>query len=400
MLNYYMSPPFPGGITNVRILVKFHHISGGKNVKNTNLNSTRVFSIYISTMKTTKKNIADTEYVRWIAELAQRYRSSQIKAAVKVNDEMLRFYWSVGEDIEKRQYENRYGSHFYEYVSKDLRGILNLNRGMSATTIKYTCYFYRLYSQLFENRQGVIDDFDCIFRIPWSLHVLIIDKFKKEPHKALFFVKKTIENNWGYAVLLNFIGSDLYERQGAAQTNFALTIPAPESDLAQELLKSPYDFTFLPGKERYQEAELKDALIENISRFLVELGKGFSYVGKEYRLVAGGKEKFVDLLFYIIPIHRYCVIEVKVTEFDFPDLGQLAGYVAMVDDLLNTEVEKPAIGLLICKEKNTVLARYALSSINRPIGISEYEIAHQQLPDDLKNSLPSTEEIENGLRDI
>lgn len=143
---------------------------------------------------------------------------------------------------------------------------------MSATTIKYICYFYRLYSQLFENRQGVIDDFDCIFRIPWSLHVLIIDKFKKEPHKALFFVKKTIENNWGYAVLLNFIGSDLYERQGAAQTNFALTIPAPESDLAQE-------------------AELKDALIEHITRFLVELGKGFSYVGKEYRLVAGGKEK-------------------------------------------------------------------------------------------------------------
>ena len=363
-------------------------------------------------MKTTTKNIADKEYIRWIADLAQRYRSSQIKAAVKVNDEMLRFYWSVGEDIEKRQYENRYGSHFYENVSKDLRGVLNLNRGMSATTIKYTCYFYRLYSQLFENRQGVIDDssaanrqgviddFDCIFRIPWSLHVLIIDKFKKEPRKALFFVKKTIENNWGHAVLLNFIGSDLYERQGAAQTNFALTIPAPESDLAQELLKSPYDFTFLPGKERYQEAELKDALIDHITRFLFELGKGFSYVGKEYRLVAGGKEKFIDLLFYIIPLHRYCVIEVKVTEFDFPDLGQLAGYVAMVDNLLNTEVEKPAIGLLICKEKNTVLARYALSTVSRPMGISEYEIARQQLPEDLRNSLPTPEEIEDGLREM
>ena len=200
-------------------------------------------------------------------------------------------------------------------------------------------------------------------------------------------------------MLLNFLSSDLYERQGAAQTNFALTIPAPESDLAQELLKSPYDFTFLPGKERYQESELKDALIEHITRFLVELGKGFSYVGKEYRLVAGGKEKFIDLLFYIIPLHRYCVIEVKVTEFDFPDLGQLAGYVAMVDDLLNTEVEKPAIGLLICKEKNTVLARYALSTINRPMGISEYEVARQQLPDDLKNALPSPEEIEQGLMD-
>ena len=247
------------------------------------------------------------------------------------------------------------------------------------------------------NRQGVIDDFDCIFKIPWSLHVLIIDKVKNDPHKALFFVKKTIENNWGHSVLLNFISSDLYERQGAAQTNFALTLPAPESDLAQDLLKSPYDFSFLPGKEKYQEAELKSALISHIKDFLIELGKGFSFVGKEYRLVAGGKEKFIDLLFYIIPLHRYCVIEVKVTEFDFPDLGQLAGYVAMVDDLLNTEVEKPAIGLLICKEKNNVLARYALSTINRPMGISEYEVARQQLPDDLKNALPSPEEIEKGL---
>ena len=206
----------------------------------------------------------------------------------------------------------------------------------------------------------------------------IIDKVKGDAKKGLFFARKSLDNNWGRAVLLNFLSTDLYERQGAA----------------------PYDFTFLPGKERYQEAELKDALIEHITRFLVELGKGFSYVGKEYRLVAGGKEKFIDLLFYIIPLHRYCVIEVKVTEFDFPDLGQLAGYVAMVDNLLNTEVEKPAIGLLICKEKNTVLARYALSTVSRPMGISEYEIARQQLPEDLRNSLPTPEEIEDGLREM
>ncbi len=313
---------------------------------------------------------------------------------------MLRFYWSVGEDIEKRQYENRYGSHFYENVSKDLRKELGLVHGLSTTTIKYTHYFYRLYSQLVGIRQQVADDsaapirqqdadvLDLIFKIPWTHHMCIIDKVKGDAKKGLFFARKTLDNNWGRAVLLNFLSSDLYERQGAAQTNFALTIPAPESDLAQELLKSPYDFTFLPGKERYQETELKDALIDHITRFLVELGKGFSYVGKEYRL-----------LFYIIPLHRYCVIEVKVTEFDFPDLGQLAGYVAMVDDLLNTEVEKPAIGLLICKEKNSVLARYALSTINRPMGISEYEIARQQLPDDLKNALPSPEEIEQGLMD-
>ena len=220
----------------------------------------------------------DKEYAQWIAELAQRYRSSQIKAAIKVNDEMLRFYWSVGEDIEKRQYENRYGSHFYENVSKDLRKALDLTRGMSESTIRYTHYFYCLYSQLIGNRQQDAEDFkspilqqdaevfQVIFNIPWTHHMCIIDKVKGDAKKGLFFARKSLENNWGRAVLLNFLSSDLYERQGAAQTNFALTIPAPESDLAQELLKSPYDFTFLPGKERYQEAELKDALIEHITR--------------------------------------------------------------------------------------------------------------------------------------
>ena len=339
----------------------------------------------------------DKEYAQWIAELAKRYRSSQIKASIKVNDEMLRFYWSVGEDIEKRQFENQYGSHFYENVSKDLRKALRLSRGMSETTIRYAHYFYCLYSQLLVNRQQGAEDLELIFQIPWTHHMCIIDKVKGDARKGLFFARKSMENNWGRGVLLNFLSTDLYERQGAAQTNFALTMPAPESDLAQELLKSPYDFTFLPGKEKYQETELKEALIEHITQFLVELGRGFSYVGKEYRLVAGGKEKFIDLLFYIIPLHRYCVIEVKITEFDFPDLGQLAGYVAMVDNLLNTEMEKPAIGLLICKEKKAVLARYALSGMNRPMGISEYEVARQQLPDDLKKTLPSTEEIEAGL---
>lgn len=354
----------------------------------------------------------DAEYKQWIAELVQRYRASQIKASIKVNDEMIRFYWSVGEDIEKRQFENRYGSRFYENVSKDLKHALGLSKGLSPTTIKYTRYFYQLYFPLFANRQqGVdksvpanrqqgVDEFEMLFLIPWSHHTRIIDKVKGDGQKGLFFVRKSLENNWGRGVLLNFLSTDLYERQGASQTNFALTMPTPDSDLAQELLKSPYDFRFLPGKEKYLEIELKDALIDHITEFLVELGRGFSYVGKEYRLVADGKEKFIDLLFYIIPLHRYCVIEVKITEFDFPDLGQLAGYVAMVDDLMNTEVEKPAIGLLICKEKNAVLARYALSGMNCPMGISEYEVSQQQLPEDLEKALPSTEEIEAGLNSM
>ena len=339
----------------------------------------------------------DKEYYSWIAEIKTRYRSAQIKAAAKVNKDMLRLYWSIGEDIVKRQMENRYGSHFYERVSKDLMDALHVNQGFSPSTLKYMRYFYQLYYQLIPNHQHPADDLDFIFSIPWTHHMCIIDKVKGDARRGIFFVRKTIENNWSRGVLLNFLSSDLYERQGVAQTNFSTTLPDPESDLAQELLKSPYDLSFLPGKEKYRESELKKALVSHISDFLVELGKGFAYMGKEYRLVTNGVEKFLDLLFYIVPLHRYCVIEVKVTEFDFPDIGQLAGYVAMVDDLLNSDGDKPAIGLLICKEKNSVLAHYALSSTHSPIGISKYELMHQQLPEELIDILPTADVIEKEL---
>lgn len=363
----------------------------------------------------------DKEYLEWISELSQRYRQSQIKAAVKVNSEMLKFYWSIGKDITDRQYDNKYGSHFYENLSRDLSLALNKKKGFSPTNLKYTKYFYCLYSPLFSNRHQLADDFkktsrpqladksleanrhqfaddfEMLFQIPWIHHHRIIDKCSDNPKKALFFVRKTLENQWGRGVLMNFLSTDLYESQGAALTNFATTLPKPESDLAQEYFKDPYHFEFLQMNEEYTEKDLKDALMSKLVQFLIELGKGFSFVGREYRLSAGGKDKFVDLLFYIIPLHRYCVIEVKTTEFDFPDIGQLAGYVAMVDDLMNTPIESPAIGLLICKEKNSVMARYALSQINSPIGISEYELAKQQLPKELQDKLPSVEEIEQRL---
>ncbi|MBO7432967.1 MAG: DUF1016 family protein [Salinivirgaceae bacterium] len=364
----------------------------------------------------------DQEYQEWIAELSNRYRQSQIKAAISVNSQMLRFYWSVGQDISERRMENRYGSHFYESVGADLRKSLNLKSGFSATTIKYTKYLYELYSPLFANRQQIVDescvqnrqqlvddsavgeiqlydadDFENLFSIPWGHHIQIIDKCKGNAEKALFFVRKTLENNWGRGVLLNFLDTDLYESQGLAQTNFQLTLPQPQSDLAQQMLKSPYCFDFLQMGEKYTEKSMKDELVKNIIKFLLELGRGFSFVGQEYHLKAGGKDKYIDLLFYIIPLHCYCVIEVKITEFDFSDAGQLAGYVAMVDDQLNTPNDNPAIGLLICKEKNSVLAKYALSKINSPIGVSEYETAKKSLPKAMQDTLPSIEEIETQL---
>ena len=366
---------------------------------------------------TAKKNLESTndfgkEYYDWISELSQRYRQSQIKAAVKVNSEMLRFYWSVGKDIEERKLDNKYGSHFFENLSRDLSLALNKKSGLSPTSLKYTKYFYCLYSPLLANRQQLVDDLETptrpqlvddleiLFRIPWGHHRYIIDKVKGDCQKALFFVRKTLENNWGRGTLMNFLSTDLYERQGAAQTNFAMTMPKAEGDLAQEYFKDPYRFEFAQLNEEYTEKELKDELMSKLTQFLLELGKGFSFVGREYRLSVGGKDKYIDLLFYIIPLHRYCVIEVKITEFDFPDIGQLAGYTAMVDDLMNTPQDNPSIGLLICKEKNSVLARYALSRVNVPIGISKYELSQQSLPEELQDKLPTEQEIENGLKMI
>ena len=341
--------------------------------------------------------IKDKEYIEWIAELSQRYRQSQIKAFAKVNNEMLRFYWSVGKDLTERQYDNKYGSHFYENLSRDLSASLNVKKGLAPTSLWYTKSFYGLYAPLFTNLRQVAEDFELLFSIPWTHHQKIIDKVSGDSKKALFFVRKTRENQWGRGTLVNFLTTDLYESQGAALTNFSTTMPHPDSDLAQQLLKDPYHFEFLQLNVNYSEKELKDGLMDNIIKFLLELGKGFSLVGREYRLSAGGKDKYIDLLFYIIPLHRYCVIEVKITEFDFADIGQLAGYTAMVDDLMNTPIESAAIGLLICKEKNSVIAHYALSRINAPIGISEYRLIKQQLPQELQDKLPSEEEIENGL---
>ena len=363
----------------------------------------------------------DTEYKQWIQELSLRYRQSQIKASIRVNSEMLRFYWSVGKDITERQFDNKYGTHFYENLSRDLVAALNVKKGFSPTNLKYTKYFYSLYSPLSENRQQPADElvdgnrqqpadelvdgnrqqpadeFELLFCIPWSHHQRIIDKAKGDSQKALFFVRKTWENQWGRGMLVNFLDTDLYEREGKALSNFSTVLPAAESDFAHQLIKDPYHFEFLQLNEKYSETELKDELMNKLSQFLLELGKGLSFVGRELRLNAGGKDKYIDLLFYIIPLHRYCVIEVKTTEFDFQDVGQLAGYTAMVDDLLNTPNDNPSIGLLICKERNAVLARYALSRINAPIGISKYELAQQQLPKDIQSALPSVEEIENEL---
>ena len=373
------------------------------------------------------KNITlsqNKEYRSWVKELKQRYLSARLKASVDANRTLLEYYWSVGRDIEDKQYANTYGSKFYETLSHDMRSEMPGEKGFSEGNIRYMYRFYQLYNQLIVNLphsaedfsqtnllQGVDDSdianlpqlaerlYNEVCSIPWDHQRRIIDKCKGDAKKALFFVRKVIENSWGRDVLLNFLGTDLYERQAKALTNFSKTLPAPQSDLAQQTTKDPYVFNFLAMTEDYNERELEDALVANVTKFLVELGTGFAYMGRQYRLQVGEKEIFIDLLFYNTRIHAYCCVELKTGSFEASHLGQLGLYVTAVNHQLKTEYDNPTIGLLICKDKDNIEAQYSLEAYNLPLGVSQYELS-KLIPKEIKSSLPSIEQIESTLEQL
>ena len=352
-------------------------------------------------------SIIDNDYKQWVKTLVVRYRQSQIKAAVKVNTEQLLFNLSLGKDIVERQEENKYGSKFYASLSRDLKEEIPDVEGLSESNIRYCKRFYQLYCQAIENLPQLVEDLknenlpqvvEELCSIPWGHHRLIIDRCSNDPQKALFFVNQTIENGWSRAMLLNWIDTGLYERQGKAITNFSASLPAPDSDLAQEVTKDPYNFAFAGVRGKYNEKKLKEALLTNITNFLVELGSGFSYVGREYRLQLGEKEKFIDLLFYHLKLRCYVVVEVKIEDFDFPDVGQIGGYIVACNHILKRPDDNPTIGLLICKKKNGLLAQYSLESSSQPIAISSYEL-EQFYPVKVEGALPTIEELENKLNE-
>ena len=368
--------------------------------------------------------ILDKEYIAWIKELSARYRKSQIKASRKVNDEMISFYYSLGKDIVNKKSESKWGTGFMKNLSHDLR---EQNPGatcFSETNLLYMKNFYLLFETYLENTPQVEEQLDTkaitpqvgeqlvskpitpkvieqirneLILVPWGHHKLLIDKFKNQPQKALFFVHQTVVNGWSRDMLLNYVGTDLYERQGKALTNFKATLPDETSELAQELTKDPYNFAFTEITGKYNERKLKDALLENITDFLLELGTGFAYVGKEFRLQIGEREKFIDLLFYNLNLSCYVVVEVKIGEFDFADVGQLGGYVVSCNHILRKEGrDNPTIGLLICKQKDNLIAQYSLESSSQPLGISEYELA-KIYPEKVEGTMPTIEEIEHKL---
>ena len=372
-------------------------------------------------------SILDKDYLQWVKGLCKRYRQSQIKAAVKVNTEMLKFYWSLGRDIVTLKAEDRWGSKFFHNLSRDLKEANPSTTCFSPKNLLYMKNFYCMYQPYFEIGQQVADQLgenvilpqlgakngsheigqqvadqleNDIFLTPWGHHMLLIDKFFKEPQKALFYVHQTVKKGWSRNVLHNFIDSSLYERQGKALSNFKTTLPDIDSDLAQELTKDPYNFAFTGITKPYNERILKDALLNNITKFLTELGTGFAYVGKEYRLQIGEKENFIDLLFYNLNLSCYIVLEVKIGSFTFADVGQLGGYVVACNHLLRKEGrDNPTIGLLICKEKDRIQAQYALESSSQPIAISEYDL-EKFYPEKLEGTMPTIEEWEAKLGGI
>ena len=379
----------------------------------------------------------NNEYKSWVKELKKRYLTARLKASVETNRTLLEYYWSLGRDIADRQYANTYGSAFYATLSHDLKTEMPGVKGFSETNLKYMDYFYNLYSQLIENRPHPVDNlkeinliqnvadshasnhphlvddlklqnhpqsadeliFAEICSIPWFHQRTIIDKCKGNPHKALFFVHKIIENNWGRGILLNFLKTDLYERSGKAISNFNSTLPALQSDLAQQITKDPYIFDFFAITENYNERALEDALVANVTKFLVELGTGFAFMGRQYRIQVGDKESFIDLLFYNTRIHAYCCIELKTGSFKPEYLGQVGFYVSAVNHQLKTEQDNPTIGLLICRDKDNIEAQYSLEGYNLSLGISEYELS-KLIPTEIKSSLPTIEEIESSLEQL
>ncbi|MGD1318923.1 PDDEXK nuclease domain-containing protein [Chryseobacterium sp. 2R14A] len=342
---------------------------------------------------------SNEQYTRWILDLKQKIQQSQIKAAIQVNSALIEMYWDLGKEISERNFENTYGSGFFSQLSKDLRTEFPEIKGFSESNLKYCKRFYLFYNQDNENRHQLGDDLlESLFLIPWRHHVEILTKCK-DTQEAHFYIKKTIENGWSRAVLLNMISGNLIESQGKAINNFSKTLPDYESDLIRETLKDPYIFDFINITENYKERELENALTENISKFLIELGNGFAFVGKQVEISVGNQSFFIDLLFYHIKLKRYVVIELKTGHFEPEFAGKLNFYVTAVDKQLRDENDNATVGMIICKDKNEIIAEYSLTDLHKPLGISSYELK-KVLPENLKSHLPSIEEVENELKKL
>lgn len=329
-------------------------------------------------------------YEAFLTNLKQRIRTAQVRAAIAVNHELILLYWQIGREILTRQQQEGWGAKVVERLAKDLKREFPDIKGFSRTNLLYMRAFAEAYpdEEFVQRIAG---------QIPWRHNQVLLDKLKR-PEERLWYAQQSLENGWSRDILVMQIESNLYQRQGGAVTNFKQTLPQPQSDLAHQLLKDPYNFDFLTIGNAVQERELERALVTHIRDFLLELGAGFSFVGSQYPLTIDGQEFRLDLLFYHFRLRCFVVIDLKTVEFQPEFSGKMNFYVAAVDRTLRHPDDQPTIGIILCKSKSRMIAELSLQGMTQPIGVSTHKIgANTSIPEQIKGILPTVEQLEMEL---
>lgn len=332
--------------------------------------------------------IADASYVKLLDELKQRVASSRYKAALGANKELLLLYHHIGSEILKSQTVQGWGSKIIDNLAQDLRAAFPDMKGFSSRNLKYM----RKFADEHPDSEFVQE---ALAQLTWYHIVTLMDKISN-PSDRLFYVYQTLELGWSRNIMVTQIEGKLHQRQGKAITNFKNKLPSPQSDLAQYTLKDPYLLDFLSIGDEAHEREVEKALIAHMERFLIELGSGFAFVGRQYHLEVGDQDFYIDLLFYHLKLRCFCVIELKDHDFKPEYAGKMNFYLSAVDDLVKHPDDQPSIGLILCKSKNNVLAEYTLRDMSKPIGLAEYRLT-EALPKEIQTSLPTIEALENEL---
>lgn len=327
------------------------------------------------------------EYKQWLASLTDQIRNSRARAALAVNSEMIMLYWRIGREIMERQDRHSWGAKIIDRLAADLRAEFPDIKGFSARNLQYMRTLAAEWPDPAITQQVVA-------QLPWGQNTLLLDTVPDHAQR-LWYARSAIEHGWSRNILKHQIETSLYDRQGKAITNFSRTMDTNRAAAVADLFKDPYVLDFIDVAEDAHERHLERALIERIKDLLLELGKGFSFMGSQYHLDVGGKDYYLDLLFYHTKLHSHVVVDLKMGEFEPEFAGKMNFYLAAVDDQLRTDGDNQSIGLILCRGKNGLVVEYALQDMNKPMAVSEYTV----LPPDLANALPSPDVLEAGLED-
>lgn len=330
-------------------------------------------------------------YGSWLKDLKEQIRSAQLRAGLAVNKELVLLYWNIGREILKQQDHQGWGSKVIARLSVDLRLAFPQMKGFSERNLKYM----RAFAAAWDDFQFVQE---VLAQLSWYHNITLLDKLTTDDCRV-FYAKSTIENGWSRNVMVHQIDSKLYERTGKATHNFPIALPSPQSELAEQILKDPYNFDFLTLGKEYREAELEKSLVNHIKDFLLEMGRGFAFLGSQYKLTVSYQDFYLDMLFYHVNLRCYFVLEPKCDEFKPEYAGKMNFYLSAVDDLLRNEGDNPTIGLILCREKDRIVAEYTLRDITKPLGIAEYKLL-EQLPSEFQSNLPSLEELESSIANM